>query len=371
VSNNTKGRLSMDKVAPGATPLSRRQFLERAGVVVGGGIAFAACGPTSSPTGPTLKQFVMADYGGITQTARLQSWGALFTQRTGIPVSAVPLDYGKFKAQIQSQHVTWNWIDAEGWFVRANGDLLTNLPYDKIGVDKSDLYAVDGAYLPNGVASYLSTYAIGYRSEKKDKHPHNWAEFFDSKAVPGKRAIYNWPYGMIEIALLADGVPFAQLYPLDTDRAFKKLDTIKHNMIFWNYGSESQQFLVGGAADFVIAWHNRIAYLIQAGLPVSIEWGQNLQILTHHTISKYQPAPDVCVEFIKAAMDPRAQAQFATGSGNAPSRKSAYNLLDDKTKSLMSTNPDHFGQSVGAINDQWWGQNIDAVVAKWNAWASG
>jgi putative spermidine/putrescine transport system substrate-binding protein len=38
---------------------------------------------------------------------------------------------------------------------------------------------------------------------------------------------------MLEIALLADGVAPDKLYPLDLDRAFKKLDTIKKNTIWW------------------------------------------------------------------------------------------------------------------------------------------
>ncbi len=44
---------------------------------------------------------------------------------------------------------------------------------------------------------------------------------------------------MMEIALMADGVPPDKLYPIDADRAFKKLDTIKKNTIFWETNSQS------------------------------------------------------------------------------------------------------------------------------------
>ena len=57
---------------------------------------------------------------------------------------------------------------------------------------------------------------------------------FDTKKFPGKRTFYKWSApGVIEIALLADGVPADKLYPLDLDRAFKKLDTIKSDIVWW------------------------------------------------------------------------------------------------------------------------------------------
>ena len=55
-----------------------------------------------------------------------------------------------------------------------------------------------------------------------------WADLFDTAKIPGKRTFYKWSApGVLEIALLADGVAPDKLYPLDLDRAFKKLDTIK------------------------------------------------------------------------------------------------------------------------------------------------
>src|SRR6516165_2101981 len=51
------------------------------------------------------------------------------------------------------------------------------------------------------------------------------------------------PRSMI-FALLADGVPRDKLYPLDIDRAFKKLDRIKpHIKVWWREGNQSQQLI--------------------------------------------------------------------------------------------------------------------------------
>ncbi|MGF6972768.1 hypothetical protein QFZ94_001195 [Paraburkholderia sp. JPY465] len=81
---------------------------------------------------------------------------------------------------------------------------------------------------------------------------------------------------MLEIALLADGVPPNKLYPLDLDRAFKKLDTIKSDIVWWSGGAQSQQLLASGEAPIGMFWNGRLHALAQTGVPVGISWNQNL-----------------------------------------------------------------------------------------------
>lgn len=383
VTDSSKG---IPQDGPQGDRLSRRAFLGRGASMAASApllaAALAACtsnksggggSPSATTSGgstsfDTSQPFVVADWGGNTARVRLQTWGAKFTEDTGVPVKETAIDYGKFVSQIESDNVTWNWIDAEGWFAFAHGDLLVDLPYDQIGISESDIYPIQNAFLPKALLSYHSAYAIGYRTDAKLTPPSDWVEFFDTKGLPGKRSLFNWPYGTVEIALLADGVSYDQLYPLDLDRAFNKIDSIRDDLVFWNSGAESQQFLIAGSADFVQGWHNRMAYLAAGGLPVGLKWGQNLQILTHHLISQNQPRPELCVEWIKACLDPQALAAYATASLNAPPTPAAYDLLDDDTKAWMSTNPENLSASVGVIDDQWWGENLDAVTTKWYDW---
>ena len=74
------------------------------------------------------------------------------------------------------------------------------------------------------------------------RRPSSWADFWDVKKFPGNRSLClsDSPRTLI-FALLADGVPRDQLYPLDIDRAFKKLDQIKpHVKVWWREGTQSQ-----------------------------------------------------------------------------------------------------------------------------------
>ena len=56
------------------------------------------------------------------------------------------------------------------------------------------------------------------------------------------QGLTNATQGPLEEALLADGVEPKDLYPLDVDRAFRKLDQIKHYVRkWWANGSEVMQ----------------------------------------------------------------------------------------------------------------------------------
>ena len=60
------------------------------------------------------------------------------------------------------------------------------------------------------------------------------------------------PIDTLEIALMADGVAPKDLYPLDLDRAFRKLDEIKdHIAVWWTGGAQSTQLLESGEVDMI------------------------------------------------------------------------------------------------------------------------
>jgi hypothetical protein len=66
-----------------------------------------------------------------------------------------------------------------------------------------------------------------------------------------------------------------KLYPLDLDRAFKKLDTIKKDIVWWGGGAQSQQLLASGEASMGQFWNGRIHALQEDGAP-GVSWKQNL-----------------------------------------------------------------------------------------------
>ena len=88
--------------------------------------------------------------------------------------------------------------------------------------------------------------------------PTKISDFFDTKTFPGKRVVFNSPKGILEAALVADGVAPDRLFPLDVDRALKKLGTIKSDLIFAPSYTALQQNLVDKQASMVLTLNGRL-----------------------------------------------------------------------------------------------------------------
>ncbi|MGY4430817.1 spermidine/putrescine-binding protein [Bradyrhizobium sp. F1.13.1] len=71
------------------------------------------------------------------------------------------------------------------------------------------------------------------------------------------------PYPNLEWALIAVGVPGKDIYNVlgtqeGVDRAFKMLDTIKKDVIWWTAGSQPPQLLADGQVVMTAAFNGRI-----------------------------------------------------------------------------------------------------------------
>src|SRR4029453_3932831 len=99
------------------------------------------------------------------------------------------------------------------------------------------LEKLDFSKLPNGAAmpeAYRSPYSVANEfyssvlaySQKKypaEAAPNRWADFFDVKKFPGRRALRNHPIATLEAALMADGVAPDKLFPTHVGRALTEL----------------------------------------------------------------------------------------------------------------------------------------------------
>lgn len=78
--------------------------------------------------------------------------------------------------------------------------------------------------------------------------PPRWTTLWDVARYPGQRALFQGPRVTLEVALLADGVPPAQIYkelstPQGVDRAFQKLNQLSPYIIWWRSPSEAYHIL--------------------------------------------------------------------------------------------------------------------------------
>lgn len=312
------------------------------------------------------QEMVFTSWGGTTQDAQTEAWAEPFSEESGITVvQDGPTDYGKLKAMVEAGNVAWDVVDVEFDYAMQAGEqgLLEPLDFDVI--DKSRL---DPRFTSDyAVGSFYYSFVIGYNpAHFSGETPETMADLFDLEKFPGKRTFYQWSHpGVIEAALLADGVAAEELYPLDLDRAFAKLDTIKSEIIWWSGGAQSQQLLASGEAPLGIFWNGRLTALQEDGMDVGISWDHNITAADALVVPKGAPNKDAAMAFIANATSPEAQAEFARLSAYAPINLDSPDLMDSE---LRETLPD--AQTAVQVNADmaYWAENRDEIGNRWYAW---
>ena len=225
---------------------------------------------TQNATG--AESVTAVSWGGSYARACTKAIHEPFTAETGIEVRMEDYNGGlaQIRAQVETGNVHWDVVDLE------MADAV-------LGCDEGLLEPIDDADLPPGpdgtpaeqdffpetltecgvgVVYYSTIYA--YNEEKfPGSKPATIGDFFDLEKFPGRRGMRRTPVVNLEFALMADGVPTKQVYAtLDTpegvDRAFRKLDTIKEHIIWWEAGAQPPQMLADGEVAMSTAYNGRI-----------------------------------------------------------------------------------------------------------------
>ena len=315
----------------------------------------------------TAGSITFTSWGGTTQDEQKRAWANTFTKETGIKVRQDgPTNYGKIKTMVVNKNVAWDVVDVEVDYALQAGNqgLLEKIDFSI--VDKSKL---DPRFVTDySVGSFAYSFVIGYDKSTFSNKPSSWKDVFDTKKFPGKRAFYKWSApGVLEAALIADGVKPENLYPLDLDRAFAKLDTIKKDIIWWGSGAKSQQLLASKEVSIGSFWNGRLTALEQSGESVGISWEQNITIADVLVVPKGAKNKDAAMKFIAHAVSAKSQAEFSKNSGYAPTNLESDKYMSDAERKALPKNQS--GQKI-SVNIEYWAKNRDTIGKRWYEWQS-
>jgi putative spermidine/putrescine transport system substrate-binding protein len=338
-----------------------------AAAALGGALlSAAAIAQTAKPD----KIVVNASGGQMGESMR-KSYVKAFTDKHGIDVVLTsPPDFGKLRAMVESRNVEWTVTElSQDAFRAAEMGLLERID-DKV-VDRSNYPAQ--ARHPYLLTTSVYSTLLGYRKDKfpADKPPRSWADFFDVKAFPGPRAMRNSPLDTLEIALMADGVKPENLYPLDLDRAFRKLEQIRpHVATWWTAGAQPPQLLVDGEVVMAVGWNGRFYRAIQSGAPIAISWEGGIIHQAYFGIPKGSPHPQWAQQFLAAMIDPKAQSVFANEFVSPGLNPASLQFADPAVKQFLPTVPENLGRQMWS-NVEWWTKNMADVTRRWQRWMLG
>jgi putative spermidine/putrescine transport system substrate-binding protein len=265
--------------------------------------------------------------------------------------------YPVVKTQVQTGKVVWDVIDvAAGYCIRGGQEgVLEKIDYDLIPNAKNLDPAFRGDY---GVGYIAYSTVIAYRTDTYgNKGPQSWADFWDVKKFPGRRSLRNYARPTLEVALLADGVAPDKLYPLDVDRAYRKLEEIKpHITTWWTSGGQSAQLIRDGEVDMIMAWNGRVGAVIKEGAKVAYHYNQGILENTSLCVLKGSPHKTNAMKFINEAIAPKNQAALPLYIDYGPVNLEAFKtgIIPAERTAQLPTAPDHYKKQA-ILSAAWWG----------------
>lgn len=320
------------------------------------------------------KRIVVRDDGGVYTKAYGECFYKPFTQKTGIEVIGVQANaepVAQIKSMVDTRNYTWDMakISQPAILLLTEGGKVY---LEKHGLENDPaVRTIPKQFMsPYGVGTNVYSTVLAYRTDafKGRKAPTSWADLWNPKDFPGRRAIRKHPFDTIEEALMGSGVPTSSLYPLDLNRAFAALDRIKPAVdVWWNSGAQATQLLTSGEVDMIATWASRPQQAIMDGAPVAIVWNQNLWGVDNWSILAGTPNAEACREFIKFASDVKRMAQQGDYYPAGVTQPEAFNFMKPEVARHSPTHPDNIRNGV-QINAKYWLENQAAVTERFNAW---
>jgi putative spermidine/putrescine transport system substrate-binding protein len=367
--------------SPVVSETTRRQFL-KSGALLGASLTMtpnlaslvSAQDEESEPVGSgDAGQVIIRTPGGAYEDAWREACWEPFAEETGIQVVPVATNAARIMAMVEAGATDLDILDfGEIQFeVLGERGALETLDQDRFTLTNlEDVDPVREFYVGNIVYATIMAFNT---EEFADDHPSTWAEFWDAEAYPGGRMLADMATGVVdlEFALLADGVPMDELYPIDVDRAFAKLSEIREHITkWWDTGAVAAQMLADREVVLGSCWNGRVQTLADQGAPVAGEWNEAARMVQGFAIMKDAPNLDNAYSLIDYSMQPEVQANLVELIAYGPTNARAFEFIPEDLVDRMPTSPENAEKSF--VHDaSWWAQNGDLIAERWQEFLIG
>jgi putative spermidine/putrescine transport system substrate-binding protein len=329
----------------------------------------AACGSDGTGNGDGKVELTYVSYGGTGQDAMINSWQEPYTAlNPNITfINTSPPDPAQVKAQVENNAVTWDLVSTAPWLASQNCGTI----YAKLNV------AYDPSQFPpklHGecfIADFRYSLVFGYNAKKwpdPATAPKTIQDFFDVEKFPGKRGVVPaLQDGILEWALIADGVDPDDVYPIDVPRALAKWDSIREHTTWAANVGALLQLVTSEQVDMQLMVQARCQAALDAGAPLEPVWDVTMTSINGMAIPLGAPNQAEAEKFMAFLLLPEQQAKMAELSGVAPSNLLSQPRLTENGEKINAFGPANTGRSV-AVDPIWWGQNWNQISDEFNRW---
>ncbi len=292
----------------------------------------------------------------------------------------------KLRAQVEAGNVTWDLVDmvAADAITACDEGIAIEIDHDKLLAPAPDGTPAtkdfgDMIVSPCFIPQIVYSTTFGYRTDKLKTPPTTIADVFDLKKFPGKRSLEKKPIGNLEWALLADGVSVDKVYDVlstekGLERAFKKLDTIKSEVVWWTKGAVPTQLLADGEVVMASAYNGRLFSLIEEEKqPVGMMWDWQVFDLDGWVIPKGGKNQAEVEKFLRFATDTQRLADQAKFISYGPARQSSAPMVGKHATLGIDMGPHMPTAPANAkhtllFNYEWWADHRAELDERFQAW---
>ncbi len=329
----------------------------------------------------------VATYGGAYGQSQEMAFFEPFTQATGTKISMDIYDgtLAAIKDKIAASPSAIDVVDLSAGALDAlcHDGLLEPIDssiLDAAGAGQSAAEDFLPGALPScGLASVAWSTTIAFdRNALTKAQPSSVGDLLDTRRFPGKRALPDGPRYTLELALLADGVQPENVYselttPAGVDRAFKALDKIRADIVWWDKAEEPVSWLLEKKAVMAAVYSGRMARAAIGAPQLNIIWDGQVYDLDLWAIAKNSANKDAAKRFIAFALEPPRLAAQAQLIGYGPMRKSAialvgkHPIVDVDMKTYLPTAPDHMKKAL-KFDAGWWSEHGEELANRFKSW---
>lgn len=333
-----------------------------AGALVAVAISLGAAAAQAQQT------LTISSWGGAYQKAQRQAWFDVVEKELNIKIKEdTTSGIADVRAQVASGRPTWDLVQQGNYSCAI---------LDKEGkVEKLDpkILAMEG--IPASmkgegwISNLVYSAALAWNDGKyKTNKPTGWSDMWDLKKFPGGRTLRRSPVYNLEAALIADGVPVDKLYPLDVDRALKKLKEIRKDVtVWWASGAQSAQVLKDGEVDMALIWNGRAQDLAKAGEAISLTFNQQMLLTDCWVVPKGAPNKDLAMKAIEIMNRPEVQARIALYINYGPANAKAYDtgIIKPEVAAALPSAPENAKKGF-VLDANYWAANLDEMTKKFD-----
>ncbi|MEZ5773921.1 MAG: hypothetical protein R3D33_04230 [Hyphomicrobiaceae bacterium] len=262
------------------------------------------------------------------------------------------------------------------------------LPIDRSALDAAAGDVAVGDFLPGAIdtcsvasVAWSSVVVVDPGQFKKDA-PKSLADLFDTKRFPGKRAFPKGPRYVLEMALMADGVPAAEVYQTlataaGEARALAKLDAIRDSIVWWSAPDEPLKLIADQTVVAAVAFNGRAFVEIAGGLkPYQVIWDGQIYDLDVWAIARSTRHREDALKFVATATRPDSLAALARWFPYGPMRRSAVAMvgahatLGIEMAPYLPTTDVNFATAL-RLDEAFWASHEAALAKRLDDWRAG